>query len=212
MHHLNRYLESLQPRNTAYPLIAIDGPGGAGKSTLAQSLQHVLGDYALLHGDDYFEPGVHSDNPALPGRLNSERFMQDVGHDMQAGRSMLRHRPYDWHLGRLVTHTLTVNGGVIHEGIKSLALPIDWDVAIWVEAPRNERYRRCVEQRTDAQRKATGASPRELSDRFNAWADEADVYRTAIEPEAKATCIVDGQAPFQQQLTAIEQALDATRN
>jgi uridine kinase len=54
-------------------VIAITGGSGAGKSAVAASVAHALGDCALLHPDDYYNPlpdGVSAwdDNFDQPGR------------------------------------------------------------------------------------------------------------------------------------------------
>jgi hypothetical protein len=83
------------PRNGAFYLVAVDGRGGAGKSTLATALLDSLPGFALIAGDDYFEP---MDDPIGWGGFNEERFAVDVSGPWSAGhRALLQYGlPLAW--------------------------------------------------------------------------------------------------------------------
>jgi hypothetical protein len=195
---------SLRYANGAYPLIAIDGPGGAGKTTLTDFLTGRYPGVVPLHSDDYFEP---LPGPIPPGFTNRERLASDIGPAVVNGDRRLTYRPYDWKSGAILLRNIDVSQGVLIEGVRSWQLPFPWDFKIWIDAPREERLRRCVEVRTNDERRAASDSIAELATRFAFWADDADAYRDHIQPELHADLIIDGQRPFADQLSTLETVL-----
>ena len=96
MLHISEVLER-SAHNGEYPTIAIDGPGGSGKSEVGRWLKKLLPNFVLLEGDDYFEP-LTDLPPGMRGGFNVERFMLDVGHSLQRGGRALSYRPYSWRI------------------------------------------------------------------------------------------------------------------
>ncbi len=84
-------------------LIAIDGPAGAGKSSLAAALQQDFTNSLMIHADDFFlQP--HQRTPARlnepGGNLDRERLLAQVLIPLQSG-SYQGHQRYNCQTGAL---------------------------------------------------------------------------------------------------------------
>lgn len=186
-----------EPNNGEYFTIGIDGRGGAGKSTLARWLAgHALEGFAVSAADAYYEP---VEDELVPGTFNMERFMRDVGSSVTDGKRSLSYRPYTWP-GRPVApaREIEVEGGLIHEGVKTFALPIDWDVTIWVDSPRSlclDRYlsRPYSERKSDFSQEQLEVAGRE-------YARQADLHVADLDPLNNADIVVSGTRSFEEQL------------
>lgn len=186
---LNRLMVG-PPRNGAFHTIAVDGRGGSGKSTLAAFLHDARPELTLVNGDDYFEP-VESDT--VWGAFNEGRFLRDVVEPLAVG-SVFTHQPYEWaSRGLLAPETRTVSAGVLVERCFSFALPVAWDVRIWVETPAPVCLARGL---------AREHLPRE--DVLRAWREEWQpreiAYIADHEPARTAHLVVDGERPFEEQV------------
>ncbi|MFJ6852974.1 AAA family ATPase [Streptomyces sp. NPDC091271] len=95
-----------------FALVALDGMGGSGKSTMAEALAELHG-AVVVHGDDFYHPM----NAEERARLNPvqgyhryfdwQRFRDEVLAPLAAGRDAA-YRRYDWETGTLApdeTHT-----------------------------------------------------------------------------------------------------------
>ena len=81
------------PKNSKYYIIAVDGRGGAGKTTLSKHILEKLDGFSVICGDDYFEPIEH---PIAWGGYNEERFFKDVIEPIKNGSRDVNYRPYGW--------------------------------------------------------------------------------------------------------------------
>ena len=148
MRELVRSLASLageirsRPGGRAVRLVAVDGRGRAGKSTLARALAAACGGAPVVRVDDFLYWG---DIDGWWPRLEREALRP-----LLAGRPA-RFRVRDWAgdpLGRGLGRQAEIlpAGIVIVDGITSSrqAIAADLAMALWVEAPRGERLRRAV--------------------------------------------------------------------
>jgi len=193
---LSRLLASRPPRNGAYPTVVVDGRGGSGKSRLGSWLREELPGFVVLNGDDYFEP---HDDPITWGDFNEARFDAEVLAALREGRRSIGMRPYSYRLGRVEAPRLvSVVSGVVVERCFGFGLDVDWDVRIWVEAPRSICLTRGIERDTSDK----------LGDRVRlaweqVWQPREDDYISERRPREVADIVLDGTKPFAEQLTVV---------
>lgn len=189
MTEIAKLLSELEPKNGEYLTVAIDGRGASGKSTLAEFLGKGLPRFAIINGDDFFEPIEH---PILWGEFNEERFQTEVLGPVNSARHEFTIRPYDFPAGGLgAPRDLSIGQGVIIERCFSFELPINWDIKIWVESPSEI----CLERGL----RRDGA--KSLGDRATAawtqiWQPKEARYISASSPMNVANFVVDGSQDF----------------
>lgn len=164
-----------EPRCGPVRLIAIDGPGGAGKSLFAARLSGALGGVPVVHTDDF---ASWDDLTDWWPRLEAE-----VLGPLERG-SAARFQAYDWTARRL-GEWLDVSpaGAVIIEGVSSSrrAIADRLSLAIWVETPRAERLDRGIDRDGEPQRP-----------QWERWMAEEDDFFARDEARDRANLIVDG--------------------
>ncbi len=163
------------PEGVATRIVAIDGLGGAGKSTLASSLTQHLGGAPVIHTDDF----ASWDEPLdwWP-RLVAEAL------EPLARGEPARFRRTDWTgRGRELWVEVDPAGVVVLEGVGAsrAALRPYLTYAIWVETPRDVRLRRGLERDGD------GARPR-----WERWMEEEDEYVARERPDEHAHRVLPG--------------------
>lgn len=133
-------IERATPRAGGARVVAIDGPAGSGKTTLAGRLADVLA-APVVHMDDLYAgwDGL-ADAP--------ERLLEWILEPLASGRPA-RYRRYDWIAGRYAEwvdvppgHTLVIEGCA--SGARSGAPYLSF--LIWVDAPEAVRMRRGIER------------------------------------------------------------------
>lgn len=161
-------------------LVAIDGPGGAGKSTFASRLAAAL-DAPIVHTDDF----ASADNPIdwWP------RLLEQVIEPLAAGEGA-HYQRYDWATESLAEWIdLEPAPVVIIEGVT--AARQQWrhhlSFIIWIETPRPERLRRGLER--------DGADA--LGD-WEAWGAAEDTHYDHDPTRQHAALVVDGTGPMDQ--------------
>ena len=132
-------IEVTKPK-AATRLVAIDGRGGAGKSTIARQLRDRLSDARVIGVDDFWLP-----KSVRPER---ERVIAEPGcdYDWQRLRDQVivllsedrpaRYQRYDWETDALQEwHDVAVGGTVIVEGVFSTRKELAslYDLRIWVD-------------------------------------------------------------------------------
>ena len=111
-------------------LVAIDGPGGSGKSTFASRLSAAAGDAPVIHTDDF----ASADNP-----INWwPRLLEQVITPLANGEPA-HYQRYDWPSESLAEwHTVAPVPIIIIEGVSSARS--EWSnhlsFVIWIETPR----------------------------------------------------------------------------
>lgn len=179
------------PKNNKYYLIAIDGRGGSGKTTLALYLSKLLPDFTIINGDDYFEP---TPGEIAWGDFNDERFEEEVIVPLKLCKTSLNYRPYDWHKKPAITEQLiNITNGVLIERCYSFSFDLDWDIKIWVDTPPDISLERG--QIRDEMPLEQGLNAWTL-----VWKPREDAYIAKIKPQQVADLVIDGTQPYEEQL------------
>lgn len=182
-------LLGVPPKNGRFYLVAIDGRAGAGKTQFAKHLARFLRGFVFMNGDDYFEP---SNDKIVWGSFNDQRFMNDVIEPLKTGNKFI-YRPYDWHKTPPITEEeVTIRTGLCLERCYSFKFDLDWDLKIWIEAPRQL----CLERGV-----AREHLPKEtvLKTWSEVWQPLEDEYISAFKPASRADIIIDGMKSFDEQ-------------
>lgn len=155
-------------------LVAVDGCGGAGKTTFADQLSRACSGASVVRTDDF----ASWDEPLdwWP------RLLREVIEPLAAGRNAV-YRRYDWE-ARQLGEEITVQPApiVIIEGVSSSRS--EWAAhlafAVWVDAPREVRLRRGLE------RDGEGATAL-----WAGWMADEDAYVARDLPNERADLVVD---------------------
>src|ERR1017187_6059611 len=114
-------------------IVAIDGPGGAGKSTLASQLAASLGGVPIIHTDDF----ASWDNPLGWWPRLLEQVLKPLAENRPA-----HYQRYDWGTERLAEWcSIGPAEYVILEGMSAGRKEFRpyLTFSIWVETPQEER-------------------------------------------------------------------------
>jgi uridine kinase len=165
------------PLGSPTKVVGIDGPGGAGKSTLARDLAAAFGEVPVVQTDDF----ASWDNPVDWWPL----LLQQVLRPLAAGEEA-RYQRYDWNDQRLAEWIeLPLRPElVIVEGVSAIRREFDPYLAyrIWVETPRTLRLRRGLERDGESMR-----------GQWESWMAAEDAYVARDNPIARADAVVSGQ-------------------
>jgi uridine kinase len=170
-------IQELRPTEVVTKLVAIDGQGGAGKSSLAGWLASQLG-ATVIHVDDFGRPGKSYDE------WDWDRLREQVLSPLASNQAG-RYQRYDWASDQLGEWIAFEAGGVvIVEGVSVMRQELGhpWDLTIWVDAPYEVRLARGMER--------DGESMREVW--VNEWMPQEDVYVSQQTPRKRADLIVRG--------------------
>jgi uridine kinase len=156
-------------------LVAVYGPGSAGKSVFADRLANVLGDAPIVHTDDF----ASWDEPIdWWHRLEAE-----VLGPLERGEPV-RYQAYEWLRRRLGEwRELPASEAVVLEGVSSArrAVADRLSLAVWVETPRDLRLARGIARDGEAMRP-----------QWDAWMAEEDAHYALDRTRDRADVIVDG--------------------
>jgi Uridine kinase len=169
-------------RNRQSAIVAIDGPCGAGKSTLGKSLQEQF-DCNLFHMDDFFLPiaGKTPERLKIPGNnVDRERFLAEVLLPLKE-RKPFAFRPFDCKAQAL--------GGFVEVPVKTLnvvegsyshhpTLANHYDLKIFLDISPEAQRRRILER-----------SGEEMLKRFvREWIPPENEYFTAFNITKNSDC------------------------
>ena len=169
-------------------LVAIDGLGGAGKSTLAAQVCEELEGAAIVPVDDFYRPLSDPKRAKLSPEegynryFDWERLRDDVLAPLsRSARS--RYRRYDWATNRLAEWREVEPGGpVIVEGVYSTRPDLRpyFGVTVYVDTPREQRLARMLSR---------GYEDRSWIER---WMAAEDWYAEHVRPGKHVDLVVDG--------------------
>jgi uridine kinase len=172
-------ISGAQRRCGTTKVVAIDGPSGAGKTDFAAALAERLPRALVVHLDDMY-----------PGWDGLSQAVADVHDQILAPLARGEHAAYrrwDWENDRYAEwHRLPPTSLLLLEGVGSGAQP-GWQLEsalIWLEAGRDERFRRGIER--------DGAS---YLPHWQRWAASEDALFAADRTRARADIIVHTGSP-----------------
>jgi len=183
-----RILETLPDRRRTR-LVAIDGKGGAGKSSLARKIQENLDDVQVVEVDDFWLPKVarplRHQVVSDPGSDYDWRRLRDQVIKPLSQDEQGRYQRYDWPTDALAEWQNVPSGGtVVVEGVFSTRLELApfYDLKIWVETPSSVCLDRGVER--------DGEQHRDLWE--NEWMKAYQTYIDAWDPKNRADIVIAG--------------------
>ena len=189
--NLRRILASTRPKVKNTTFIAIDGRGGAGKSTLAKWLSGKLS-ASIVRTDDFASWENQFDWWPLVIEL--------VFEPIKTGATTLDYPRSKWwpthHPEPAVAQPVTPV--MILEGVSSSRRELRncISLSIFVDAPKELCWKRGLER--DANK---GIAIDELNRMWARWVQEEDEYMKRDHPEEHADILIDGTNPFEEQLT-----------
>jgi uridine kinase len=133
-------LSALPPASGPVRLVAVDGPGGAGKSTFAGRLAGSLGGAPVVHTDDF----ASADSPIDW----APRLLDQVIGPLRGGRPG-KYQRYDWVQQALAEwHDVPLAPVVVIEGVGAgrLEFAVALSFVIWIETPADLRVARGLER------------------------------------------------------------------
>jgi uridine kinase len=169
---------ALPPGGMTTKIIAIDGPGGAGKSSFAEQLSQQLGNAPILHTDDF----ASWENPLNWWPRLLGQVLEPLSRNERA-----RYQRYDWDAKRLAEwHELRPAEYLLLEGVSSSREAFRPYIAlsIWIETPRQERLRRGLERDGEAARP-----------QWEEWMAHEDEYIEREHPVQKVDLVINGTEP-----------------
>jgi uridine kinase len=163
------------PVGVATRVIAIDGPGGAGKTTLAAWLAEALG-AAVIHTDDF----ASSENPVEWWPELIERALKPLA----AGKPA-RYRPTPWAGDERELIEIVPGGTVLLEGVTASRRAFRPYLAysIWVETDRDVRLQRGLDRDGEGSRS-----------QWERWIAAEDQYLESERPADHVELVLRGDA------------------
>jgi uridine kinase len=170
---------TLRPRERTTRIVAIDGHGGAGKSTLARAIASAIAAVTIVPMDAFARP-------RRPG-WEWERLKHGVLGPLDRDETG-RYQRHDWERDALAEwHSVPPGGIVVVEGVSAMKheLGAYWDLAVWVECPAATRLARGIARDGEPMRRQW----------IDAWMPWEDAYVRDERPHERANLIVDGASP-----------------
>jgi uridine kinase len=163
------------PAGVQLVVVAVDGCGGAGKSTFAARLGDALG--APVVSTDEFASWSHPID-WYP------RVVAELLTPLAEGRAAT-YRRSEWGGGESIVVTVEPAPIVILEGVSSSRHAFDdyLTFRIWIETHRDERLRRGLERDGEHMR-----------DQWLEWMADEDAYVAREDPRSRADVVISGEA------------------
>lgn len=168
-------VEHIRSRTGQVRLVAVDGPGGSGKSTFAALLAAAADGAPVVHTDDF----ASADNPIdwWP------RLLEQVIVPLVEGRPA-HYQRYDWPTESLAEwHTVDPAPIVVIEGVSSARR--EWaehlSYVVWIETSRELRLQRAVARDGE-----------DALEDWEVWMGNEDAHYERDPTRERADVIVDG--------------------
>ncbi|MFJ2029903.1 uridine kinase [Streptosporangium sp. NPDC087985] len=169
-------VRELPPSCGPVRVVAVDGPGGSGKTTFAGRLARAL-DSQVIHSDDFPVPW---DEPPVTW---FRRVEEQVLGPLAAGRPG-RYQRYDWVHGTFTDWVdVPVAPVLLLEGVSTARRTTPAALTIWVEAPDELRLARALAR--------DGAS---YAPQWRDWMRAEEEWFTADATRSRADLLLDGAA------------------
>ncbi|GAA3088369.1 uridine kinase family protein [Streptosporangium carneum] len=167
-------IRRLPPSCGPVRVVAVDGPGGSGKTTFAGRLAGALG-AQVVHSDDFPVPWDE------PPQAWFEHVEDQVLGPLAAGEPG-RYRRYDWVRG---VHTDWVDVPVapvlLLEGVSTARRTAPAALAVWIEAPEDLRLARVLARDGDR-----------FEAQWRQWRRAEEEWFAADDTRARADLLLDG--------------------
>lgn len=163
-------------------LIALDGYGGSGKTTIAEKLKVALGDAYVVSIDDFIVKERLLEASADAVMFDRERLVRQVLAPLREGRPAA-YQKLEWETNQLgAPIAVPPVSHVIMEGISSTHPDIAayFDYKIWVDVPIN----------IAKQRGKNRDAGNENEQHWDLWAQNDIAYQAAYQPEKQADFII----------------------
>lgn len=171
-------------------LIAIDGPGGSGKSFFTDNLRKYFSNCQIIHFDDFYHEknSSHHNKPKIGSSFDWKRLEKEVLTPLKKG-SIAYYQKYDWIKDEVGgKHEVRPEGIILIEGIYSYRKEIRhyYDLSIWIEVDYELRLNRGIE--------------RDGEDMKHRWTDEwmpkeSEYIKSEFHsPREKADIVICGKA------------------
>lgn len=176
-------------------LVAIDGGGGAGKTTFATKLQKEIAGSFIVKIDDFYRPPQLripiTSTEIINPNFDWSRFRTLVLDAIKEDR-VIQYQLYDFTKGTLTGPTITVprDATIIVEGVWSLQEDFInfYDYRIWLEASAETRLERGILRDGEGMRKEWEQE----------WIPADQYYQKTLKPHLKADYVIDsGNSDFQ---------------
>lgn len=169
--------------------VAIDGPGGSGKSTLGEQLVSAMGDAHLVHVDDFYLPMLrrHERLGEVGPLCDLPRLARQVVEPGSAGDA-LRYQRYDWVQDELQEWIdIPAGAAVILEGVFCLTARLRhaYTFKIWCQADPALRLARGLARDGEAARSMW----------LDVWMPAEKAYMESEHPEHFADLAYDSSTP-----------------
>lgn len=165
-------------------IIAIDGFGGAGKSSLAKGLEKELQSATIVEVDDFYIFGKKSD--ADKSNFDRSRLVEQVLEPLKQGESASYQKSIDKNNPLSGYFDVPQVTYLILEGVSSLHPDIAKyvDYKIWIDTSADEAKKRMMNRD-----KSLGQDHGEQL--WSHWTDSYQAYKDLHHPESLADLIVD---------------------
>jgi uridine kinase len=180
-------LIQVQPTSASpVALVGIDGPGGAGKSSLCAALAALDSRITIVHMDDFFVPPDQRTPPVdeVGRQIDWRRVIEQVVAPLANGKRG-RYQRFDWDSQALEEwHDVPATGIVLLDGVYSTREEIApfLDQRTWVSVARDLGIERGIDR--------DGEESRDWW--YTDWLEDEDRYILTERPEDLADVVIDG--------------------